>query len=58
MESCRNVVSILGRVSCEGLGEEEFQKLMRMKEIAMGIVLKRSNTPLTPLGEQVRMYVQ
>ncbi|KAL6134652.1 hypothetical protein ACLB2K_066880 [Fragaria x ananassa] len=52
VESCRNVVSILGRVSCEGLGEEEFQKLMRMKEIAMGIVLKRSNTPLTPLGEQ------
>lgn len=52
------MVSILGRVSCEGLGEEEFQKLMRMKEIAMGIVLKRSNTPLTPLGEQVRMYVQ
>ncbi|KAL6144541.1 hypothetical protein ACLB2K_055233 [Fragaria x ananassa] len=52
VESCRHVVSILGRVSCEGLGEEEFQKLMRMKEIAMGIVLKRSTTALTAGGEQ------
>ncbi|XP_050383989.1 serine/threonine-protein phosphatase 7-like [Argentina anserina] len=51
VESCRDVVSILGRISCEGLGEEEFQKLGRMKEIAMGIVLKRSTAVAAVAGE-------
>lgn len=42
VESCRDVVNILGRISCEGLSDEELQKVVRMKEIAMGIVNKRS----------------
>ncbi|XP_062008680.1 serine/threonine-protein phosphatase 7-like isoform X1 [Rosa rugosa] len=52
VESCRDVVNILGRISCEGLGEEEFQKLVRMKEIAMGIVLKRSTAVAALGGEE------
>lgn len=49
VESCRDVVNILGRISCEGLGDEELQKVVRMKEIAMGIVNKRS-TAVTAMG--------
>lgn len=49
MDSCRDVVNILGRLSCDGLGEEEVEKVLRMKEIAMGIVSKRPRV-VTMLG--------
>ncbi|VVA24044.1 PREDICTED: serine/threonine-phosphatase [Prunus dulcis] len=49
VDSCRDVVNILGRLSCDGLGEEEVEKVLRMKEIAMGIVSKRPRV-VTMLG--------
>lgn len=49
MDSCREVASILGGISCDGLGTEDVKKVTRMKEIAMGIVGKRPRV-VTMLG--------
>lgn len=40
--SCRDVITILSRMPCEGLDDQQLQSLVQMKEIASGVVNKRA----------------
>ena len=40
--SCKDVNSILSRIPCEGMDDEQTQSVSRMKEIASTIVTRRA----------------
>ncbi|XP_015890694.3 serine/threonine-protein phosphatase 7 inactive homolog isoform X2 [Ziziphus jujuba] len=56
--SCRDVIGILSRMSCEGLDDQQLQSLMQMKEIALGIVNKRAKVATTEHREHGELIVE
>lgn len=44
--SCRDVITILSRMSCEGLDGRQLQSIVQMKEIASGVINKRAKVAI------------